>query len=82
MKKQKANQNSETDGPVNPNRRRRIAVVFSIFALSVGVTYTWYKKDPETGEKPKAEKEIVITKDQLDSVNNVTDTDTLFHYNH
>jgi len=59
-------------------RSRRIGLTFGILAVTVGISYTWYKKDPQTGEKPKAKKEFVITKESVDSETGSM-ADTLFY---
>jgi hypothetical protein len=41
------------EGDADPKRRRKLALTFSIFAVSVGVTFTWFAKDKETGERPR-----------------------------
>jgi hypothetical protein len=67
------------EGDADPKRRRKLALTFSIFAVSVGVTFTWFAKDKETGERPKSEKEILITRPG-DSLPSGVSPDTLFHF--
>lgn len=78
----KRNKNVDVDGNFSSNgRKRKIALTFGVLAVSVGISITWWKKDPETGEKPKMKKEVTITTKPV-AIGDSTYIDTLYHFEH